>query len=196
MRIVVCGIKSENFSSDEKGDWMPKPKSEGPWNCKKCGIEIGGHNQYLHDGMCDDCFFMKYFPEDEKARRKRLVTLENGSQIDPICMETKDIENALGLKEYIETIEGADDKAYAEAFLEFLEKTAVKNMAALGIYEGEVTKQFEIPFDEMKENIRLIAEDRGIFYDEDREKRFLRLFREAPFSFRERRKPQPFLTLR
>ncbi|MBN2367519.1 hypothetical protein JXC34_00745, partial [Candidatus Woesearchaeota archaeon] len=32
--------------------------------CKKCKIEIGGHNQYLHDGMCDDCYFDEYFPDE------------------------------------------------------------------------------------------------------------------------------------
>ena len=32
--------------------------------CKKCGITIGGHNQFLHDGMCDECFFETYFPEE------------------------------------------------------------------------------------------------------------------------------------
>ena len=34
------------------------------FKCKKCAKEIGGHNQYCHDGMCDDCFFDVYFPED------------------------------------------------------------------------------------------------------------------------------------
>lgn len=29
--------------------------------CKKCGKEIDGHNEYCHDGMCDDCFFNAYF---------------------------------------------------------------------------------------------------------------------------------------
>ena len=24
----------------------------------------GGHNQFLHDGMCDEYFFETYFPED------------------------------------------------------------------------------------------------------------------------------------
>jgi len=39
---------------------------EEKFNCKKCGEEIGGHNQYCHDGMCDDCFFDAYFPENKK----------------------------------------------------------------------------------------------------------------------------------
>ena len=32
--------------------------------CKKCGITISGHNQFLHDSMCDECFFETYFPEE------------------------------------------------------------------------------------------------------------------------------------
>lgn len=34
------------------------------FNCKRCGIPIGEHNQYLHEGMCDEYFFDVYFPED------------------------------------------------------------------------------------------------------------------------------------
>jgi len=34
------------------------------FTCKRCGISIGEHNQYLHEGMCDECFFDVYFPED------------------------------------------------------------------------------------------------------------------------------------
>ena len=57
--------------------------------CRKCGKSIDGHNQYLHDGMCDvaepfrlrhmsdtkclphDCFFATYFPEDQAEYVKR-----------------------------------------------------------------------------------------------------------------------------
>ena len=38
---------------------------EEKFNCKKCNKEIGGHNKYCHDGMCNDCFFDTYFPEDK-----------------------------------------------------------------------------------------------------------------------------------
>ena len=37
---------------------------EGKFNCKKCGKEMEGHNEYCHDSMCDDCFFKTYFPEE------------------------------------------------------------------------------------------------------------------------------------
>lgn len=36
--------------------------TEENFSCKKCGKVIDGHNHYLHDGMCDDCFFEEYFP--------------------------------------------------------------------------------------------------------------------------------------
>lgn len=41
---------------------------EEKFNCRKCGKEIDAHNQYLHDGMCNDCFFDTYFPEDEEDK--------------------------------------------------------------------------------------------------------------------------------
>ena len=34
------------------------------FTCRRCGTLIGGHNQYLHAGMCDACFFEVYFPEE------------------------------------------------------------------------------------------------------------------------------------
>ncbi len=53
--------------------------------CKKCGAEIGGHNRFLHDRMCDDCFFEEYFPEEKiegqeivKTALKRLKGLKDG----------------------------------------------------------------------------------------------------------------------
>lgn len=39
---------------------MPKKK----FNCKKCGRDIDCHNQYCHDGMCNNCFFDEYFPKE------------------------------------------------------------------------------------------------------------------------------------
>lgn len=41
------------------------------FTCTKCAAAIGGHNRFLHDGMCDDCFFESYFPE-EKIERKEM----------------------------------------------------------------------------------------------------------------------------
>lgn len=45
------------------------------YTCKQCGILIGEHNQYLHDGMCDKCFFDVYFPEDAQIYEKDVQKL-------------------------------------------------------------------------------------------------------------------------
>ena len=42
---------------DEEND------SQKEFNCKKCNRLIGKHNLYWHEGMCNECFFNKYFPE-------------------------------------------------------------------------------------------------------------------------------------
>lgn len=34
------------------------------FNCKECNKKISAHNKDWHDGMCDECFNKKYFPED------------------------------------------------------------------------------------------------------------------------------------
>jgi uncharacterized protein len=34
------------------------------YNCKEFGKKISAHNKDWHDGMCDECFNKKYFPED------------------------------------------------------------------------------------------------------------------------------------
>lgn len=46
-----------------------KELNEEIFYCKKCKTRISGHNQYLHDEMCDDCFFKEYFPEEENPYR-------------------------------------------------------------------------------------------------------------------------------
>lgn len=54
--------------------------------CKKCGITIGGHNQFLHDGMCDECFFETYFPEEVEI-------FESDAKKLPMLCEQKEQEN-------------------------------------------------------------------------------------------------------
>ncbi len=46
---------------------------EGKFNCGKCGIEIGGHNKHLHDGMCDGCFFDKCFHHSFPFSKNSLI---------------------------------------------------------------------------------------------------------------------------
>jgi NMD protein affecting ribosome stability and mRNA decay len=40
------------------------------FKCRRCRTPIDGHNQYLHDGMCDQCFSKTYFPEEDPYRLK------------------------------------------------------------------------------------------------------------------------------
>lgn len=71
-----------------------KPSSS--FACKKCGTMIGGHNQFLHDGMCDDCFFESYFPEEKpeqqilKTAQKRLKEIKE-DKVKPV--EEKEFRN-------------------------------------------------------------------------------------------------------
>ncbi len=54
--------------------------------CKKCGIPIGGHNQLLHAGMCDECFFETYFPEE-------IEIFETDATKLPYLCEQRELEN-------------------------------------------------------------------------------------------------------
>ncbi len=49
---------------------------EEKFQCRKCNIPIREHNQYLHDGMCDDCFFEIYFPEEAQVVETDLEQME------------------------------------------------------------------------------------------------------------------------
>jgi len=33
------------------------------FKCKECNVKISAHNKDWHDGLCDDCFYKKYFSE-------------------------------------------------------------------------------------------------------------------------------------
>ncbi len=45
------------------------PTAPKIFKCRRSTISINGHNKYLHDGMCDDCFFYVYFPDTRRGRR-------------------------------------------------------------------------------------------------------------------------------
>jgi hypothetical protein len=117
--------------------------------------------------MCDDCFNETYFPDDYAAYKKRLLKLENGKEIDPICMEQKDFEKALNLNHYIETKEGKEDKVYVDAFFLFLEKLGLNKITAFRLYDGETTEILNWDFNKIKENLYLAYQRKGLFYDDD-----------------------------
>ncbi len=48
------------------------------FNCKKCGNVIGSHNQYLHEGMCDNCYFNEYFPDDAQIFETNINKIKKG----------------------------------------------------------------------------------------------------------------------
>ena len=57
------------------------------FHCKKCTKQIGGHNQYLHDGMCDNCFFEIYFPEDAQIVETDLEIIKRHCNSKPTQRE-------------------------------------------------------------------------------------------------------------
>lgn len=56
--LILTKLDSENF--DEKKEFSKD------FNCKNCNTKIGKHNLYWHEGMCNDCFFDKYFSDTEE----------------------------------------------------------------------------------------------------------------------------------
>jgi len=44
-----------------------KKKTSTDGSCRLCGKGIDGHNIHCHDGMCDDCFFKTYFPDEVRV---------------------------------------------------------------------------------------------------------------------------------
>lgn len=55
---------------------------EEKFSCRKCKKTIGGHNQYLHEGMCDDCFFEEYFPEEAQIFETELEKIRRECRIN------------------------------------------------------------------------------------------------------------------
>ena len=62
---------------------------EEKFNCSKCGIEIGGNNKYLDDGMCDDCFFDEYFPEEAQVFETDVERIKTHCRSKSIQRENK-----------------------------------------------------------------------------------------------------------
>jgi len=83
------------------------------FTCRHCGIPIGEHNQYLHDGMCDECFFDVYFPEDAQIHELDIQRLPQ------ICkMEKK--EN-MRFKDFLKS-DRLDQKEFSTIVKEVTEK--------------------------------------------------------------------------
>ncbi len=65
---------------------------EEKFQCRKCNLSIGGHNQYLHDGMCDDCFFEVYFPEEAQIVETDLERIGRHCRSKPVQRENSNFK--------------------------------------------------------------------------------------------------------
>ena len=45
-----------------------KHDEEMNFNCSKCNTKISAHNKDWHNGMCDNCFNEKFFPNEEQKK--------------------------------------------------------------------------------------------------------------------------------
>lgn len=61
------------------------------YSCGKCGRPIGDHNKFLHAGMCDECFFETYFPDEIEIFEK------DAGNLAKRCAENE-IENTFFLR--------------------------------------------------------------------------------------------------
>lgn len=135
--------------------------------CKKCNTEIDGHNQFLHDGMCDDCFSEVYFPEDQKKYMRRVIMSADEKKFDPIGKKEEDFEKALGFTQYVETKEVKDNKLYVDAFFLFVDKLRLDKLKTYRLYDGEITAVLDWGLGKIKENLHLEYQRKGLFYDDD-----------------------------
>jgi len=117
--------------------------------------------------MCDDCFDEKYFPEDHAAYKKRLIVLEDGRSIDPILSSERDFEKVLDLTCYIETSNVFETKLCVDALFLFLEKISQIKIFPFRLYDGEIVEVMNLTYEEIKENLYLECEDKGIFHNDN-----------------------------
>src|SRR3989338_7367016 len=61
-----------------------KDDEEMNYNCKQCDKKISAHNKDWHDGMCDDCFYALYFPEEAQIIETALDRIKRHCLSSPI----------------------------------------------------------------------------------------------------------------
>jgi hypothetical protein len=142
------------------------------YHCDKCGRIIGGHNQFLHNGMCDDCFFETYFPEEVEIFEKDAVNLVKR------C-EQREIENTIFLH-YLKS-----DKLNKRRFNNIVKEVEKKIDCTTC---GNCCKR--ISPDLRKKDIEIISEFLNLSQEEF-VKRYLRYTEDGLFQFNET--PCPFL---
>ncbi|MBU4500955.1 MAG: hypothetical protein KKA79_00060 [Nanoarchaeota archaeon] len=80
---------------------------------------------------------------------------------------TKQVEKAFGFTHYFETKdflgEEQDHRTIVEAFFKFVKG----DMIVVKTYDGIIKEFFKMGLDEIKKNLLLLADDKGLFYDND-----------------------------
>ena len=145
------GAFAETLGLNEKErmkTFHKKHNEDMNFNCIRCNKVISAHNKDWHDRMCDKCFDEQYFPEEEEDSQSKF-------------------EKQHQLSHYIETDEGHEDKLYVDAFFLFLQKYNKKDIQCYKLDEGKIAETLNLSFEEIKDNLYLECEDKGIFYDED-----------------------------
>ena len=93
------------------------------FQCKECNISIGGHNQYLHDGMCDDCFFEIYFSEEAEIVETDVEQIERHCKSKPVQRENSNFKRFV--------LEGKfDQERFANITKEIMSKLSCPNGGA------------------------------------------------------------------
>ena len=93
---------------------------EEQFQCRKCNIAIGGHNQYLHEGMCDDCFFELYFPEEAQIIETDLEQIGRHCRSKPVQRENSNFKRFV--------LEGKfDQERFANITKEIMSKLSCPN---------------------------------------------------------------------
>ncbi len=138
------------------------------FKCGECGAFISEHNKVLHDGLCDTCFYRKYFPEDQAAYERRVI-VKDGRTVDPVGLTSREFEKELGLTDYIETKEGVEDRLYTEALLEFLERHSARGLAVYSLYEEEIINSLDFSQKEIMASLELLCQGKGDFFSDEPE---------------------------
>ena len=96
---------------------------EERFQCRKCNISIGGHNQYLHNGMCDDCFFGVYFPEEAQIIETDLEQIGRYCRSKPVQRENGNFKRFVLESEF-------DQERFAKIIKEIRSKLSCPNSGA------------------------------------------------------------------
>lgn len=99
------------------------------FHCKKCTKQIGGHNQYLHDGMCDDCFFEVYFPEDAQVVETDLEMMKRHCNSKPIQRENNTF------KEFVKSSDEFSTERLMKIVQEIKDKIECSNKECCSIFD-------------------------------------------------------------